>query len=65
MSGAIPPFPQYDFMAWCSKHRDNFPLNVLPDTLHILKVPGSILSTEAGSLEIFALLLGSSWGIQS
>jgi len=27
MSGAIPPFPQYTFMAWCSvkkKYRDNF-----------------------------------------
>jgi hypothetical protein len=27
MSGAIPPFPQYAFMAWCSvieKHGDNF-----------------------------------------
>jgi hypothetical protein len=24
MSGAIPPLPQYAFMAWCSvKHRDN------------------------------------------
>jgi len=25
MSGAIPPLPQYDLMAWCLvKHRDNF-----------------------------------------
>jgi hypothetical protein len=25
MSGAIPPFPEYTFMAWCLvKHRDNF-----------------------------------------
>jgi hypothetical protein len=25
MSGAIPPLPQYAFMAWCLvKHRDNF-----------------------------------------
>jgi hypothetical protein len=26
MRGAIPPLPQYAFMAWCSttKHRDNF-----------------------------------------
>jgi hypothetical protein len=25
MSGAIPPHPQYAFMAWCLvKHRDNF-----------------------------------------
>jgi hypothetical protein len=25
MSGAIPPIPQYAFMAWCLvKHRDNF-----------------------------------------
>jgi hypothetical protein len=30
MRGAIPPLPQYAFMAWCSikKHRDN--LNFLP-----------------------------------
>jgi hypothetical protein len=25
MCGAIPPFPQYVFMAWClAKHRENF-----------------------------------------
>jgi hypothetical protein len=26
MSGAIPPLPQYAFLAWClvKKHRDNF-----------------------------------------
>jgi hypothetical protein len=26
MSGAIPPLPQYAFMAWClvKKHKDNF-----------------------------------------
>jgi hypothetical protein len=25
MRGAIPPLPQYAFMAWCSvKHKDNF-----------------------------------------
>jgi hypothetical protein len=24
MNGAIPPLPQYAFMAWCSEHRDNF-----------------------------------------
>jgi hypothetical protein len=27
MSGALPPLPQYAFMAWCSvkkKHRDNY-----------------------------------------
>jgi hypothetical protein len=24
MSGAIPPIPQYAFMAWYAKHRDNF-----------------------------------------
>jgi hypothetical protein len=28
MSGAIPPLPQYDFMAWCLvQHRDNFTFN--------------------------------------
>jgi hypothetical protein len=27
MTGAIPPLPQYAFMAWCLvKHRDNLPL---------------------------------------
>jgi hypothetical protein len=30
MSGAIPPLPQYAFMAWCLvKHRDNFILKHL------------------------------------
>jgi hypothetical protein len=28
MRGAIPPLPQYTFMAWCLfKHRENFTLN--------------------------------------
>jgi hypothetical protein len=29
MRGAIPPHPQYAFMAWCSlkKHRDDFIFN--------------------------------------
>jgi hypothetical protein len=32
MSGAIPPLPQYVFMAWCLvKHRDNFTFT-LPKT---------------------------------
>jgi hypothetical protein len=31
MSGAIPPHPQYAFMAWCLvKHRDNFTFLPLP-----------------------------------
>jgi len=31
MGGAIPPLPQYAFMAWCFvKHRDNFTFT-LPD----------------------------------
>jgi hypothetical protein len=32
MSEAIPPLPQYAFMAWCSvkkKHRDNFTFTLL------------------------------------
>jgi hypothetical protein len=31
MSGAIPPLPQYAFMAWCSvkKDRDSFTFTVL------------------------------------
>jgi len=30
MRGAIPPLPQYVFMAWCLvKHRDNFTLLLL------------------------------------
>jgi hypothetical protein len=31
MSEAIPPLPQYAFMAWCSvkrKHRENFTFNI-------------------------------------
>jgi hypothetical protein len=24
MRGAVPPLPQYAFMAWCSEHKDNF-----------------------------------------
>jgi hypothetical protein len=29
MSGAIPPLPQYAFMAWCLvEHRDNFYLRI-------------------------------------
>jgi hypothetical protein len=39
MRGAIPPLPQYVFMAWCLvKHRDNFTftftLNVVLQKLH-------------------------------
>jgi hypothetical protein len=33
MRGAILPFPQYVFMAWCLvKHRDNFTLPLLYST---------------------------------
>jgi hypothetical protein len=29
MSGAVPPFPQYVFMAWCLvKHRGNFTFTI-------------------------------------
>jgi hypothetical protein len=35
MSGAIPPLPQYAFMAWCLvKHRDNFTLKRQEKTKH-------------------------------
>jgi hypothetical protein len=31
MRGAIPPLPQYAFMAWCIvKHRDSFTFYLLP-----------------------------------
>jgi hypothetical protein len=46
MSGAIPPFLQYAFMAWCLvKHRDNFtlPLSILavgPNQLPTQWMPG-------------------------
>jgi hypothetical protein len=32
MSGAIPPLPQYAFMAWCvvKKHRDSFTFTFYP-----------------------------------
>jgi hypothetical protein len=34
MSGAIPPLPQYVFMAWCLvKHGDNFTFTFLPPLL--------------------------------
>jgi hypothetical protein len=34
MRGAIPPFPQYVFMAWCLvKHRDNFTFCLLPSAV--------------------------------
>jgi hypothetical protein len=33
--GAIPPLPQYDFMAWCLvKHRDNFTFTVDKFAIH-------------------------------
>jgi hypothetical protein len=43
MRGAIPPLPQYSFMAWCSvKHRDTLPYLTLPygARCFILLVPG-------------------------
>jgi hypothetical protein len=37
MHGAIPPFLQYDFMAWCLvKHRDNFTF------LYLYEIPAKI-----------------------
>jgi hypothetical protein len=40
MCGAIPPFPQYVFMAWCLvKHRDNFTFTIpLLMPLRIFKI---------------------------
>jgi hypothetical protein len=38
MRGAIPPLPQYIFMAWCLvKHRDNFTFNLSPNITCIWK----------------------------
>jgi hypothetical protein len=35
MRGAIPPFLQYVFMAWCLiKHRDNFTFTIVLLTFH-------------------------------
>jgi hypothetical protein len=38
MLGAIPPLPQYAFMAWCSKHRDNFTFTFYCDDNYEIKV---------------------------
>jgi hypothetical protein len=41
MHGAIPPFTQYVFMAWCLvKHRDNFTSTFMRNTLLGLDVGG-------------------------
>jgi hypothetical protein len=43
---AIPPFPQYDFMAWCLvKHRDNFTFNFIVLNT-VLKTPQSMFNPE-------------------
>jgi hypothetical protein len=49
MRGAIPPLPQYDFVAWCSdkrKHRDNFTLpylrSVIAQSAHRLNMGWTI-----------------------
>jgi hypothetical protein len=56
MRGAIPPLPQYAFMAWCLvKHRDNvtftFTLSILSDDhkLHIYDVNYLLIPADIGS----------------
>jgi hypothetical protein len=37
ITGAIPPFPPYVFMAWCLvKHRDNFTFNFVTTSISVL-----------------------------
>jgi hypothetical protein len=53
MHGAIPPLPQYVFMAWClGKHRDNFTFTIylLPLSPDRLWVPPSLLQRVLGAL---------------
>jgi hypothetical protein len=39
MSGAIPPLPQYVFIAWCLvKHRDNFTFTLHPAMMRFIIV---------------------------
>jgi hypothetical protein len=39
MSGAIPPLPQYAFIAWClDKHRDNFTLTLCVASQRVIVV---------------------------
>jgi hypothetical protein len=40
MRGAIPPLPQYFFMAWCLvKHRDNFTFTFYGIYLFLMNLP--------------------------
>jgi len=48
MSGAIPPLPQYAFMAWCLvKHRDKFTFT-FNNCYIILTIDEDIFSEEPG-----------------
>jgi hypothetical protein len=43
MRGAIPPLPQYVFMAWCLiKHRDNFTFTLIADFSNIWSITGQL-----------------------
>jgi hypothetical protein len=44
MHGAIPPLPQYAFMAWClDKHRDNFAFIITIFVVIIIIIKGSAI----------------------
>jgi len=59
MGGAVPPLPQYAFMAWCSvwEHRDNFFTRYfqLNETIHGLSIKLCLL--ELHFLHLKSLLL--------
>jgi hypothetical protein len=53
MRGAIPPLPQYVFMAWCLvKHRDNFTFST-NDTCYSTKTAQSLQGGEQASFQTF------------
>jgi hypothetical protein len=57
MRGAIPPFPQYVFIAWCLvKHRDNFTFTLLIFNSKIKKAKGNfpvLLLTEHHAMKAY------------
>jgi hypothetical protein len=45
MSGAIPPLPQYAFVAWCLvKHRDNFTFTFLSKDIALIADHKNLIS---------------------
>jgi hypothetical protein len=55
MRGAIPPLPQYVFMAWCLvKHRDSFTFTFARDDTGLVLV--SVLSCDDTSFRLCHIL---------